>query len=360
MGDTMNLVDEYLRVTAHLLPKDQRDDIVAELKDTILTRIEGREAELGRPLTDDEIEASLREFGHPLVVAARYRPGPQYVVGPALFPYWRFGVTVAISMGLAITALVFVLKALGGGNVATAFGQATGSGFSLIINVVGWATIAAWLMDHFGVQVRPDLWRVKDLRFLSLAYFDFDGLGDRARQVAGTPRQVRATAARGIGMIAYGSIFMLWWIGVLNFGLARNLGELHAAGLDPGPLAAVDWAGFKAMLFWPVLAYGAAVIASGALILARPRAVRLLGVYEVVTGAATIALMAWIWTGSPIAAAIRVDTAAEFIARMESFAGPAPFPITPMVMLTVAGMAFGGVINLVRGAARMAFPGAWG
>ena len=356
----MNLVEEYLRATAHLLPRDQRDDIVAELKDTILTLIEGREAELGRPLTEDEIEAVLRDFGHPLVVAGRYRPGPQYVVGPALYPYWVFGVKASISIGLAISAVVFLAKALGGGDVAAAFGQAVASGFSLIVTVIGAATIAAWMADYFGVSMRPDQWRVKDLRFLSLAYFDFDALGDRAKRVAGTPRRVRATAARGIGMIAYGSIFLLWWIGVLNFGLARNAGELHAAGLDPGPLAAVDWAGFKAMLFWPVLAYGAAVIASGALILARPRAVRLFGVYEVVTGAATVALMAWIWTASPVAAAIHVDTAAEFIVRVKSFAGPAPFPLTPMVMLTVAGMALGGAINLVGGLARMAFPGAWG
>ena len=67
----MDLVNEYLRAVAALLPKAQRDDIVAELRDTILTRIEEREADLGRPLTDDEIEAVLREVGHPVVVAAR-------------------------------------------------------------------------------------------------------------------------------------------------------------------------------------------------------------------------------------------------------------------------------------------------
>lgn len=359
MGDAMTLVDDYLRATAHLLPKDQREDIIAELKDTLLTRIEGREAELGRPLTEDEVEAVLRDFGHPLVVAGRYRPGPQYVVGPALYPYWVFGVKASISIGLAISALVFVAKALGGGNVATAFGQAVASGFSLIVTVIGAATIAAWVADHLGVSVRPDQWRVKDLRFLSLAFFDFDALGERAKRAAGTPRRVRATAGRAIGMIAYGAIFLLWWAGALNFGLARSVGELRAAGLDPGPLAAVDWTGFKALLFWPVLAYGAAVIASGVLVLARPRAVRLLGAYEVAAGAVTIAFMAWIWTASPIAAAIHVDTAAEFVARLKSFAGPAPFPLTPMVMLTVAGMTLGGVITLVRGLARMAFAELW-
>ena len=64
----MDLVNEYLRAVAALLPKAQRDDIVAELRDTILNRIEEREADLGRPLTDDEVEAVLREerYGYTL------------------------------------------------------------------------------------------------------------------------------------------------------------------------------------------------------------------------------------------------------------------------------------------------------
>jgi len=355
----MNLVDEYLRLVGLLLPGEQRDDIVAELKDTILTQIEGREAELGRLLTDDETEASLRELGHPLVVAARYRPGPQYVVGPALYPYWVFGVKVAVGIGLATSALVFVISALVGGNVGAALGRAINSGVNTLITVIGCATIAAWLLDYFGVAVRLNQWRVRDLRYLSLAFFNLDGLGDRAKRVAGAPPRVRATAGRGIGMIAYGSIFLLWWIGVLNFGVARNAGELRTAGLDPGALAAVDWAAFKAMLFWPVLAYGAAIIASGALILARPRAVPLLGAYEVASGAATVAMMAWIWTLSPIAAAVRVDTAAQFITRMESFSDGRSLALVPMVTCTVLGLTLGGVVSLVRGLARMAFPEPW-
>ena len=59
---------------------------VAELRDLILSRFEAKEEELGRALTGDEQEAILREIGHPLVVAARYRKGPDSLVGPELFP----------------------------------------------------------------------------------------------------------------------------------------------------------------------------------------------------------------------------------------------------------------------------------
>ena len=98
----MNLIEEYLRAVAALLPRGQRDDIVAELRDTILSRKEEREAALGRPLTSDEIEALLREIGHPVVVAARYGEGPQHVVGPMLYPYWLF----AVKAVLVIQAIV--------------------------------------------------------------------------------------------------------------------------------------------------------------------------------------------------------------------------------------------------------------
>src|SRR4051812_42076123 len=87
---TMDLGEEYLRAVSLLLPQEQAEDIIAELRDTILSRIEAREAELGRPLSEAETEEVLREIGHPLVVAARYREGPQHVVGPALYPYWAF------------------------------------------------------------------------------------------------------------------------------------------------------------------------------------------------------------------------------------------------------------------------------
>src|SRR6185503_18548511 len=56
----MDLVNQYLRAVAALLPRAQRDDITAELRDIILTRIEAREAALGRKLSPDEIEQELR------------------------------------------------------------------------------------------------------------------------------------------------------------------------------------------------------------------------------------------------------------------------------------------------------------
>ena len=352
----MTLVDEYLRAVAHLLPKDQRDDIVAELRDTLLSQIEGSEADLGRPLTDDEIEALLRELGHPLVVAARYRPGPQYVVGPALYPYWMYGVKLAVTLGLATAALVFVIMVLAGGHVGLALGQAIRSGVNTLTSVVGCATVAAWLVDYYGLPLRLDQWRVRDLRFLNLAFFDFQGL-----QGPQTPKplpNLRTTAGRALGHIASGAVLVLWWTGVLHFGLARDAAELRHAGLEPGALGALDWAALKTVLFWPVLIYGAAVIGEGVLMLVRPRAVRLHGIAEVATSVALLALVAWLWTASPIAGAVRVDTFAQLLVRLESFKG-IPVPLAPIVTIALMGVALGAAINAFHGLIRIAFPGLW-
>ena len=82
------LVDHYLLQLKTLLPAKQRDDIAAELRESITSAVEERERELGRTLTDDELNDVLRGFGHPMVVAGRYLP-MQQLIGPDVFPlYW--------------------------------------------------------------------------------------------------------------------------------------------------------------------------------------------------------------------------------------------------------------------------------
>lgn len=82
------LVDHYLLQLRTLLPAKQRDDIAAELRESIRSTVEERERELGRALTDDEVNEVLRGFGHPMVVAGRYLP-MQQLIGPDVFPlYW--------------------------------------------------------------------------------------------------------------------------------------------------------------------------------------------------------------------------------------------------------------------------------
>ena len=90
----MDLLDRYLRSVRSALPDADRDDITRELGENLRDRIDDREAELGRPLTDAEVRTLLASFGHPLAVAGRFRTHQPTVafgrqlIGPVVFPVY--------------------------------------------------------------------------------------------------------------------------------------------------------------------------------------------------------------------------------------------------------------------------------
>jgi hypothetical protein len=84
----MELVDRYLHAVKFWLPRNQKDDIIAELSEDLRSQIEDTEAELGHKLTDAEVEPILKRCGSPMAVAGRYLP-QQSLIGPTLFPIYR-------------------------------------------------------------------------------------------------------------------------------------------------------------------------------------------------------------------------------------------------------------------------------
>ena len=107
----MQLLDRYLTAIKFWLPKAQRDDIAAELGANLQAGIDDRAAELGRPLTEAEIAATLKQHGPPILIASRYRQEHRTVtfgrqlIGPIVFPfYWlAFKVTLVL---LLITGVI--------------------------------------------------------------------------------------------------------------------------------------------------------------------------------------------------------------------------------------------------------------
>jgi len=91
----MKLLTVYLDAIGNYLHVRGRGDILRELEENIRSRMEDRESELGRPLTEREQQALLLEHGTPLEVAARYG-GHQgtltfgrQLIGPEFFPFYR-------------------------------------------------------------------------------------------------------------------------------------------------------------------------------------------------------------------------------------------------------------------------------
>ena len=190
----MTLIDRYLAAVAAQLPAAGRDDVVAELRDDIMSRIEARQERLGRDLTDDEVEAILREVGHPLEVAARFGSGPQHLIGPALFPWWMFGVKVGLIVLVAVTVFGVLIKTIGGQDFGQAIGQGFASLFSGGMTLIGVATAAGYIIERQAEK--PSFittWRVRDLGFFEVARLDAEGFNRALNSGAGAPESIRKT-----------------------------------------------------------------------------------------------------------------------------------------------------------------------
>jgi hypothetical protein len=365
---SMSLIEDYLHAIALLLPEAQREDIIAELRDVVLTRIEAREAASGRPLTESETEAVMREIGHPLVVAARYRGGPQHAVGPALYPYWAFAVKVMVSLQCALSAVVFLIRSLTGGDVGAALARALTSALTGAAMLVGLATIAALIIERYGLRIDYlDRWRVRDLEGLRFFAWDqrlWDLPAWRLRLASvgfSSPRRwgaghetASSRAGRAVFAVVAGTMLTLWWLGALPFALVSNGAELRELGVDPGRLAAVDWQALKAAVFWPVLAYGLVIVAQGAFRLVRPLAYRLQASFDIAIGAALVAAAAWAWSAFPLEPLVRVGSVAELALRFKTaYSDGPPVDPTPFLTLVAVTAAVIGVVRLVRGVAAL-------
>ena len=155
----MQIVDRYLQSVKTCLPATQADDIIKELSENIFAQIEDREGELNRPLTETEIETILKQHGHPLVVASRYRQEQRSVsfgrqiIGPALFPFYIR--VLKFNLGLTSVVLIVIFAALYSG------GQPIGTWpqvfiYQLLIQFTI-VTLIFWVMDKHFTQF-PDRW----------------------------------------------------------------------------------------------------------------------------------------------------------------------------------------------------------
>lgn len=123
----MALLDRYLTAVAFWLPAKEGGDVTAELRDDIRSEIEAREASLGRPLDDTEVEAILTRLGHPMRVAERYLP-QRSLIGPALLPVYLTGLKVlgtvaAVWLAVIATVAAFEPSWVDGDQIAGALDQ---------------------------------------------------------------------------------------------------------------------------------------------------------------------------------------------------------------------------------------------
>jgi hypothetical protein len=149
----MDLVDRYLQAVRPLLPRAEREDILRELSENILSQLQDKEAELGRPLQGSELAAVLKTHGHPMLVAIRYRRTPmQQLIGPAIFPFYWFvlkllfwlGVSVGVLNSIALLASGEPVRELLAGLLAFAH---------VALPVFGWVTFLFAVLDFLDKRL---------------------------------------------------------------------------------------------------------------------------------------------------------------------------------------------------------------
>jgi hypothetical protein len=193
----MEMIERYLQAVKFALPQAEREDIVKELRDSILSQIEEKEATLGRPLIEDEQAELLKKLGSPMQLASRYRK-QQYLIGATMFPiYWR---VLKVSL-----AMVFVI--LAAGSIATAAaGKTLSESLGVLFRFPGvalmtfaWMTVVFSALEFFGARLRlRDRW---DPRLLPPL-------------VKTEPRKSQFEL---IAQLVIQTLFGIWWLAGLHY-----------------------------------------------------------------------------------------------------------------------------------------------
>jgi TRAP-type C4-dicarboxylate transport system permease small subunit len=161
----MNLLDRYLKSVASFLPADQKEDILRELDENLRSQVEEKEADLGRPLTESELEAILKEHGHPLVVASRYRQDQRSVsfgrrfIGPVLFP--PYAKVLSFNLGLTSAVIIIIFSAMfAAGQHVTVSNAMFALLYQSLIQFGVITLIFSAMQTHFDKY--PDRWSAKN------------------------------------------------------------------------------------------------------------------------------------------------------------------------------------------------------
>lgn len=279
----MDLVARYLAAVGGQLFNDKRDDVLAELRDVLESKIEDRQEELGRPLTMREVEAILRDFGHPLVVAGRFSRF-NHLIGPDVFPFYVYTLKVVLLITLSVQIILAVIGFASAPEVFGVVQARMGGLWTSLLTGFAWTTVAFAFLDRSKTFQRRLVgrWRPRHL----------------------PPPAPRRKGRESAGFEAgVGLVFILWWSGVIRFsGDVREGLQISLGG---------GWAPY----FWPVLAYAVAQLTIDLIHLVRPAWVKASAAGGLVVNLAGVGLALLLTTIAPVVKVVGAD--AGRVARLE-------------------------------------------
>jgi hypothetical protein len=187
------LIDRYLNAVKFWLPKESKDDIVRELSENLHAQMEDKVEELGRPLSEDEQAAILKQHGNPMLAASRYWPR-QHLIGPGLFTVYSFVLKVAIGLAIAGSLVAHLVAETGGDLTSKILAAFFVEAPNVALITFAWVTIVFAAIDF------------AQTRFKSLEKWDPRSLPrtEKARKRSSRFEQVCELAASCVGIA--------WWI----------------------------------------------------------------------------------------------------------------------------------------------------
>ncbi len=289
-----DLIDRYLAAVAALLPKASRQDIVAELRDLIMNRVEEKEAASGRPLDKDQTEDLLREIGHPIAVAGRYGPHSA-LIGPELYPFWLFAVKVMLVIAALAAVVPAVVVLLAGQGDNHRIGDILSDFISTALSLIGGATVVAAAIERGWIKVGDFAkWKVSELPHLPEGS-SWLGAGWTSSEsntwFKGSPWSAKSRF-EGVFELAAIGLFIAWWTGVLPFPMERIVHTPDGMGVILSPVLLA--------LHWPILGLAVLQGLSALILVIQPGWVRARAAAELVGAVGGLALAAALWQAQPL------------------------------------------------------------
>lgn len=156
----MKYINLYLQEIERRLPMRNREDILREIRSTLMDMIEDRNPNPGQAADEETIKAVLSEFGSPRKVANQYSQH-HYLIGPTLFPVYLqvLKIVLIVVAGLNVLGLVISIVSQSGVNASmfTAIAEVIGGLFSSLFTAFGIVTLSFASIE----RTTPDSWKVK-------------------------------------------------------------------------------------------------------------------------------------------------------------------------------------------------------
>ncbi len=144
----MSLLNRYIHEVGRFLPRNNREDIKAELRSSVVDTLEDR---FGPDADQDQVEQVLMEFGKPRDVAASYHPQSMYLVGPGLYPLFQMVAWIVVAAVLGAQLLAFGVAVFIAGEPFSVL-ETLGSLVNSIPASLGWVLITFMILQYFDAK----------------------------------------------------------------------------------------------------------------------------------------------------------------------------------------------------------------